>query len=54
MECVKVDLSEGEVQQSLRKVVPRIQEVPPQGFFSVPAESVVADFFNVKVYFCLR
>ncbi len=50
MEWVIEDLTKGEIQQSLRKAVSRIQKVPPQGFFSVPAESVAADFYNVKDY----
>jgi hypothetical protein len=49
MEWVIEDLTKGEVQQSLRKVVPRIKKVPLQGFSSVPAESVAADLYNVKV-----
>jgi hypothetical protein len=49
MEWVTEDLTKGEVQQSLRKVVPRIQKVPLQGFSSAPAESVAADLYNVKV-----
>jgi len=32
-------------------MVVRVEKVPPQGFFSVPAGSVLTVFCNVKVYF---
>jgi len=44
MEWVTEDRSKSDLQKSLRDVVLSIQTVPQQGFFSVPAESVLAVF----------
>src|SRR5665647_590637 len=49
MEWVIEDLTKSELQQCLMNVVLRIQKAPLQGFSSVPAESVLAVFCNVKV-----
>jgi hypothetical protein len=42
------NFTESEVRQNRRSVVLDLQKVPPQLFFSVPAESVSA-IINVKV-----
>jgi len=44
MEWVMEDLTKSEVLQSWWNLVPRIQKVPLQGFFSVPDESFGASF----------
>ena len=43
------DLTKGEVQQCLRNLVLRIQEVPLQGFSGVPAGSLSEEICNIKV-----
>jgi hypothetical protein len=42
------DFTKSEVQQSWRNVVLRIQKVPLQGFFSVPAGSVGRVFATLR------
>ena len=43
------DFTQSEVQQILWHHVLHFQKVPLQGFYSVPAESVLADYCNIKV-----
>ena len=49
MEWAIEDLTKGEVQQSFRNLVVHVQEVPLQGFSSVPVGFLRAGFCNVKV-----
>ena len=44
------DFAKNQVQESLRIAVLCIPKVPLQGFSSVPAESVLALYYNVDVY----
>jgi hypothetical protein len=45
------DFTKSELRQSWCAVVLHIQKVPLQGSYSVPAKSVLAFYFNVKVKF---
>jgi hypothetical protein len=44
-----LDLTKNEVQQRLENVVLCIQKVPLQGFFSVPATSVLVCFAMLRL-----
>jgi hypothetical protein len=48
------NFTKSEVQQILWHPVLHFQKVPLQGFSSVPAESVVADYCKIKVNWLLR
>ena len=49
MEWVMEDFTKGELQLSWWTAVPNIQKVPLQGSYSVPAESVLVYYCNIKV-----
>ncbi len=54
IEWVIEDLTKSEVQQSRWTVVLDIHKDPLQGFFSVPAGSVLAVYCSVEVNYVLR